>query len=258
MVSSFLSATTLAPGAPSRTVAPPTRPVSGRPADLLAHHRLETITGGPMWEAAERFVHDTYVELGYTAPSARKQVEELVPYASMSVFHAVIDDDDRIIGTVRNIFGTYDELPIGKFHRLDQTDPDPLCELSSLVVSPSMRSTGVIEHLYRVGWLDAFRMGCHAVVAIIDDWLLEVFQGTYRLPFRQIGAGQEYMGGVPVPVALSLDGDDYHDLARHNPLFWAWVLEQIDEDERERWALPPVGGAAAPAPAGSMVFATTR
>lgn len=244
MVSSFLSATTLAPGAPSRTLATPTRPVSGRPADLLSHHRLETITGGPMWEAAERFVHDTYVELGYTAPSARKQVEELAPYASMSVFHAVIDDDDRIVGTVRNIFGTYDDLPIGKFHRLDATDPDPLCELSSLVVSPSMRSTGVIEHLYRVGWLDAFRMGCHAVVAIIDDWLLEVFQETYRLPFRQIGSGQEYMGGVPVPVALSLDGTDYDDLARNNPWFWAWVLEQIDDEEQEQWALPPVGGSA--------------
>lgn len=245
MVSSFLSSSTLVPGAPSRTAESPTRPVSGRPANLLDHHRLETITGGPMWEAAERFVHDTYVELGYTAPSARQQVEELAPYQSMSVFHAVVDDDDRIVGTVRNIYGNYQELPVGKFHRIDDADTDQLCELSSLVVSPSMRSTGVIEHLYRVGWLEAFRMDCHAVVAIIDDWLLDVFQDTYRLPFRQIGTGREYMGGVPVPVALPLDGSDYDDLARVNPLFWAWVLEDLTDDEQVAWGLPPVGGAIA-------------
>ena len=195
-----------------------------------------------MWDAAEAFVHDTYVELGYTAPSASKHVEELAPYEDRSIFHAVVDDDDVIVGTVRNIFGSYDELPIGKFHRIDDADPDPLCELSSLVVSPSMRSTGVIEHLYRRGWLDAFRFDCHAVVAIIDDWLLDVFQDTYRLPFRQIGFGQEYMGGVPVPVALALDGAEYDELARQNPRFWEWTLEDIDLDERGAWGLPPVGG----------------
>ncbi|MCB0977388.1 MAG: hypothetical protein KDB02_08005 [Acidimicrobiales bacterium] len=241
-MSSFLSSSTLAPETQTRQVDRERRSLSGRPADLLDHHRLVTITGGPMWESAERFVHDTYVELGYTAPSARKHVEELAPYESMSIFHAVVDEDDQIVGTVRNIFGSYDDLPVGKFHRIDGVDPDPLCELSSLVVSPSVRSTGVIEHLYRTGWLDAFRMGCHAVVAIIDDWLLDVFQQNYGLPFRQIGSGREYMGGVPVPVALSLDGTDYDDLARRNPLFWEWVLEEVSDSEFEEWALPPVGG----------------
>lgn len=242
-MSSFLSFSTHSPETQQRAFDPAPRQLSGRPAALLDHHQLVTITGGQLWDHAERFVHDTYVELGYTAPSARRHVEELAPYESMSTFHAVIDDDERIVGTVRNIFGSYDELPVGKFHRIDGVDPDPLCELSSLVVSPSMRSTGVIEHLYRAGWLDAFRTGCHAVVAIIDDWLLDVFQQTYGLPFRQIGAGREYMGGVPVPVALSLDGNDYDYLARRNPKFWAWVLEEITEAEAEDWDLPPVGGA---------------
>ena len=139
------------------------------------------------------------------------------------------------MGTIRTIYGAYQSLPIGQFERLDDTDPDPVCELSSLVVDPAQRSTGVIEHLYRAGWLDAWRSRSHAAVALIDDWLLDVFQGTYHLPFRRIGVEREYMGTVPIPVALPLDGDAYRSLAASNPEFWAWTLEAIDADEVVDW-----------------------
>jgi len=255
MVSSFLSSTAITSTTTSRATSAPAKPVSGRPADLLDHHRLVTITGGQMWNAAEAFVHDTYVDLGYTKPSARRQVEELAPYESASTFHAVIDDTDRIVGTVRSIYGTYDELPVGKFHHLDDGGTDPLCELSSLVVSPTMRSTGVIEHLYRVGWSEAYRMECSALVAIIDDWLLDVFTANYRLPFLQIGEGHEYMGGVPVPAVLPLDGH-YEDCIRENPRFAGWMLEIITDDELARWGIePPVGE---PRPVVAPTFATVR
>ena len=117
-----------------------------------------------------------------------------------------MDDEDEVIGVVRTIFGPYDELPVGQFERTDHTHPDPVCELSSLTVRTDVRSTGVIEHLYRAGWLDAFRAGSTTLVALIDDWLLDVFKGTYRLPFDIIGVGQEYMGSTPVPVAMPLAG----------------------------------------------------
>jgi hypothetical protein len=254
MVSSFLASTAIT-STTSKTNPAPTKPVSGRPANLLDHHRLVTITGGAMWNAAEAFVHDTYVQLGYTKPSARRQVEELAPYESASMFHAVIDESDRIVGTVRSIYGTYEDLPVGKFHHLDDAGPDPLCELSSLVVSPTMRSTGVIEHLYRVGWSEAYRMDCVALVAIIDDWLLEVFKENYRLPFLQIGEGHEYMGGVPVPAVLPLDGH-YEDCISQNPKFAGWMLEIASDDELERWGIrPPVDE---PRPVTAPTFATVR
>ena len=214
--------------------------VSGRPRDLQPGHRLITISGGDLWLHAEAFVYEMYVSIGYTEPSPRHQVEELARWADSSRFHAVLDENDRIIGTVRTIFGNYADLPVSQFDRTDHVDPDPVCELSSLVVDHTQRSTGVIEHLYRAGWLDAWRSGSKAVVALIDDWLFEAFRDTYHLPFRQIGVGQHYMGTNPVPVCLPLNGPDYLSLARENPRFWDWTLEALTPEEVRDWDLPIV------------------
>ncbi|MCU1497289.1 MAG: Acetyltransferase family protein [Acidimicrobiales bacterium] len=236
-----------APAPSART----SRPVSGRPADLQPGHRLVTVTLADerMWAACEAFVYEMYVSIGYTESSPRHRVEELAAWADVSRFHAVVDEDDRVIGTVRTIFGSYAQLPVNQFERTDHRDPDPVCELSSLVVDPHQRSTGVIEHLYRAGWLDAWRAGSEALVALIDDWLFEAFQETYRLPFRQIGIGQHYMGSDPVPVSLPLQGHHYLDLARGNPQFWAWTLEAITAAEVRDWDLPIVLVDTADAPA---------
>jgi hypothetical protein len=219
------------------------RPPSGRPAELLPGHRVVTITGGDLWMQAEAFVYDIYRQVGYCDESPRSRVEELARWETRSRLHAVMDDDDDIIGVVRTIFGPYADLPVGQFERTDHSHPDPVCELSSLTVRTDVRSTGVIEHLYRAGWLDAFQSGSTTLVALIDDWLLEVFQGTYRLPFSIIGIGQEYMGSTPVPVAMPLVGPAYQLTADENPDFWAWTLEAIGADEAKAWALPLLTGA---------------
>jgi hypothetical protein len=218
--------------------AAPSRPPSGRPASLLPEHRLLTITGGDMWTRAEAFVYDIYRAIGYCDESPRARVEELARWEERSRFHAVVDGDDDVIGVVRTIFGPYDELPIGQFERTDHSAPNPVCELSSLTVRTDVRSTGVIEHLYRAGWLDAFRAGSTTLVALIDEWLLDVFHGTYRLPFSVVGIGMEYMGSTPVPVAMPLDGPAYRLTAEENPDFWRWTLEAVTEDERAAWHLP--------------------
>lgn len=214
------------------------RPPSGRPAELMPGHRVVTITGGDLWTQAEAFVYDIYRQVGYCEESPRKRVEELARWEDRSRLHAVMDDDDEVIGVVRTIFGPYDTLPVGQFERTDHTQPDPVCELSSLTVRTDVRSTGVIEHLYRAGWLDAFRSESTTLVALIDDWLLDVFQGTYRLPFGVIGIGKEYMGSTPVPVAMPLDGGSYQLTADENPDFWAWTLEAIEPHEVDAWGLP--------------------
>lgn len=188
----------------------------------------------------EAFVYEMYVKIGYTDPSPRHRVEELARWSDQSRFHAVLDENNTVIGTIRTIFGRYAELPVSQFERTDDADPDPVCEFSSLVVDQTQRNTGVIEHLYRAGWIDAWRSGSNAVVALIDDWLLEAFCGHYHLPFRQIGVGQNYMGAVPVPVALPLQGPEYLGLARVNPHFWTWTLEALSAEEVRDWGLPIV------------------
>lgn len=222
---------------------PAHRVPSGRPAALLPDHHLELVTGGDRWVQLEAFVYDIYRQVGYCEESPRRRVEELARWDDRSRFHAVFDGDDEPVGVVRTILGPYDELPVGKFTRTDFRDPDPVCELSSLTVRTDVRSTGVIEHLYRAGWLDALQRGASAVVALIDQWLLDVFVETYHLPFTVIGVAREYMGGVPVPAGLPLGGQHYRPMAASNPDFWAWTLEAMTADEAEAWSMPPVGAA---------------
>ncbi len=188
---------------------------------------------------AEGFLYDIYLDIGYTEKSSRRRVEELVPWADRAHFFAILDENDDVIGTIRTIHGSYGELPVGQFSRTDYSHPDPVCELSSLVVKPNHRSTGVIEHLYRAGWLDAYRAGASAIVGLIDPWLFSVFRDHYALPFVRIGEPHHYMGSDPVPVALPLEGSAYDIVARNNPDFWLWTLEAIDPArDRRAWGLP--------------------
>ncbi len=216
------------------------RAPSGRPADLMPGHRLVRVTGGPEWDRAEAFVHDLYVRIGYTEPNANRRVAELEPYRDRSIFNVVMDEEDRIIGTLRNIYGNYAELPVSAFDRIGEPEPGPVVELSSLVVDPTKRSTGVIDHLYRAGWLDAWRSGASYVVALVDPWLFEVFVDTYRLPFEQVGPPRPYMGGTPLPSSLPLSGAPYRRVATENPDFWSWTLEAVSPTEAAQWDLPIV------------------
>jgi hypothetical protein len=219
---------------------PPAPRVSGRPKELSPGHHVETITGGDRWMQAEAFLYDLYLQLGYCEESPHRRVEEMARWADNSRFHAVIDGHDEIVGTIRTIFGRYDELPVGKFRRTEFSHEDPVCELASLVIRPGDRSTGVIENLYRNGWLDAFRSDSTSVVALIDPWLYRVFKDVYAMPFTVIGESHHYMGSDPVPVGMALDGPTYDDLARRNPEFWAWILEGASAEEIAAWGLPIV------------------
>ena len=83
-------------------------------------------------------------------------------------------------------------------------------------------------------------LGSNAIVALIDEWLYEAFVEVYRLPFRKIGVGQHYMGTDPVPVAMALFGDNYLDMARTNPHFYAWCAAECSPQESADWNMPIV------------------
>jgi len=208
---------------------------SGRPPDLLPHHHLVKITGGDAWMKAEEFVYEIYLKLGYTAESSRHQVEELARFHDTSRFYAVVDEDERVIGTIRAIFGTFDELPVGKFTRVDFEDDGPMCELSSIVVDPSVRSIGIIEHLYREGWADATRSECTAITGLGEKWLLDAFRDTYGLPFVPVGQPKYYMGGDVIPMIMSTSVEGVSEVCRTNPDYFDWNMEVFTEAELERF-----------------------
>jgi hypothetical protein len=216
----------------------PKRAFSGRPPELLEHHRLITITGGDRWMDAEAFVYDMYLSIGYTQPSSKQQVEELARWADQSKFFAVVDPDDEIVGTIRTIYGAYEDLPVSQFERTDFSYPDPLCELSSLVVDNKVRSTGVLEHLFRAGWAETLRSGSSAIVALVDTWLFDAFREAYALPFIQLGQPHFHMGGDVVPVALSTAPEIYEEVAFHNPDFMRWSFEALTDQEMADLRMP--------------------
>jgi predicted N-acetyltransferase YhbS len=219
--------------APTGRIIVPGPTMSGRPPDLLPNHHLVTITGGDRWMDAEAFVYDVYLKLGYTAENSRHQVEELVRFADYSRFHAVCDDDGSIVGTIRAIHGGFEDLPVGKFERIDFEDEDPMCELSSIVVDPSVRSIGIIEHLYREGFADAVRMGANAITGLGERWLLDLFRHTYGFPFVPVGIPKWYMGGEVIPMIVSLSPESMGQIESSNPEFWYWTVDALTPEEIE-------------------------
>lgn len=218
------------------------RVVSGRPADLQADHQLVTITGGDIWMEAEAFVYERYVSLGYADHSSRRRVEELARWSDHSRFHAVIADDGEFIGTVRTIFGPYQDLPVGQFERTNFDDPNPLCELSSLVVKKEFGGSGILDHLFRAGWADGMRLGARGIVALIDTWIFDVLCDLYCMPFSQLGEPHFHMGGDVVPVVMSTSQSAMSQIAHHNPDFYRWNMEALTEAEIRRFGLNNLAG----------------
>ncbi|HRW38719.1 MAG: hypothetical protein KDB04_07235 [Acidimicrobiales bacterium] len=220
--------------APTGRSLPDTPTASGRPPDLQSGLRLATIEDGPQWDKAEHFVYDTYLALGYTDESADEQVEELKAYRSLSRFHCAVDEDDNIVGSLRVILGEYHQLPVGQFPRIDFSDEEPMCHMSSIVVDPAARSTGVIEHLYREGWADGLRWGARTITGLSEKWMLDGFRKVYCMPFVPCGLPEWYMGGEVIPIAMSTSPEAMAEVARTNPEFWWWNIETLTAEEIER------------------------
>lgn len=216
-----------------RTILPSDR-ASGRPPQLQEGVRLEVPDDEASWNRVEEFVYDTYVTLGYTEENCDHQVAELIEYRDRSRFHVAVNEHGGIVGSLRVIFGEFHELPVGHFSRIDFSDEEPMCHMSSIVVDPAARSKGVIEHLYREGWADGVRHGARTITGLSERWMLEGFREIYCMPFVPCGVPQWYMGGEVIPMTMSTSAAAMEQVARANPEFWLWNLEALDDDEIER------------------------
>ena len=101
---------------PSETASPPelTRLRFGPPPSLpknLMH--VVAQPGDAWWDAAAAFVYDEYFRRGWCEESANRRVPDHEPWVEHSTYHIINDTEAGIVGTLRTIIGTFDELPIG-------------------------------------------------------------------------------------------------------------------------------------------------
>lgn len=220
---------------------PDGRRVSGRPLDLAEGLELVILQEeDERWEKAERFVYDTYCEMGYCSVSERNRVEELQDWNDRSEFHVVFDEHETVVGTSRIISDDYERLPIGNFTRTDFADPNPVKELSSVVVAPNLRGFSVVAYLCRSAFVRSMTDDANALVFLLEDGLIDLLANSYALPVRYFGDKRYYMGGDVSPSGMTLRGADFVDTARRNPHYWKWMLEAFTADEVNRYDLPIV------------------
>lgn len=203
----------------------PEAPIAGRPAPLPDGYETVLVSyGESLYSAAEDLEYSIFLASGYVEPNDQQRVLEYDPWLEVSKFIAVIDEDLQPVGVVRVLIDAYDALPVAKLERTDFTLIDPVCEYASLAVSPTKRSTGVAEELYRAVWFHAQEHGATALVAIVDPWLHDLLRDYYGFAFERLGPSVYFMGGDVHPIGWSV-AEPYTSLPSTRPELWAWLLE---------------------------------
>jgi hypothetical protein len=177
-------------------------------------------------DAAERFVHDNYVAVGYIDPNDHQVVLEHEPVRARSWWViATADDTSEVSGCIRLVPGTFDELPCSTVGPITAAPPSGLLvEWCSICVSPSVRGMGLANELHRVAAAETLAAGAVAFLCSVEPWHADVLRRHYGLPLVELGPGEEYMGGHTVPYVLPFD-DGYQHLASVRPgVFW-WLTD---------------------------------
>ncbi len=184
------------------------------------------IAGSGLAERARRLEYEVFKEQGYCASADDGRVSEYGPWEDQSRFHVVVTSEDQLIATVRTTAGSYDELPVGKFERWESYPANPVVEYASLVVPRDARGAGGAEALYRSVVHEAVAIGAHGLVAIGEQWLLDLLNDVYDFGFRQLGPSRWYMGGECFPMGTSMT-DLWSHLRSRQPTLYHWFMEGI-------------------------------
>ncbi len=195
------------------------------PAPLPEGWNIGEASGSQIGEA-ERLEYEVFRAAGFCEETGTHRTKEFEPWRDVSAFQVVTSPDGTIQGTVRVMIGDYDTLPVGSFERIAEYPPDPVLEYASLALAPDQRRMGVAEALYRAVWLKAVRHNTGGIVAISEDWLIELLNANYGFGFMQLGAPRWYMGGECFPMGIALPPL----LARmkNQPAFLRWLTEVVD------------------------------
>jgi hypothetical protein len=192
--------------------------------------------GSELWHRCSSFHYDQYLKLGWVEPNPNRVVLEYEAWSSGDVaFHAAFDVHNRLIGTLRTVFGPLHDQPLATVCRdLAPSDQHDRCvEFASLVVDPSVKSLGAAEALYASGFAWTVTHQAEHILALVDSWLFEIFRDTYSIPFEPLGEPVPYLGTTPLPLAVSVE-----DLARSvsagNPRFWSVLTSDVNPDAFSR------------------------
>lgn len=186
--------------------------------------------GDHLFDEAERLEYQSFVAEGFCGTSDSGRVGEYEPWREWSVFHVVKDNDDQLVGVVRGLVGEFRDLPVGHFVTTVEVPPNPVYEYASLAVVKEGRSLGVAEALYRSVWNHAVRCGVGGLVAIVEEWLLNLLTDHYCFGFERLGPTEWYMGGHCLPAGGQLARISCQ-LPDERPKLWSFLTETLSADE---------------------------
>ena len=230
-----------APATPSRQA----RPAAIDPLRNFAPERLEagmctrtTTPETPLGVRAEGFVYDVFRTSGFCAESPRRHVEESEPWRPGSHLHIVLDEDsDEILGVVRTILGSHDQLPVSRFEATVDVPAGLLCEIGSLAVKADLRGLGVANELHRMAFLDGIRHHAAGFCFLVEQWMFDFFGAQYGLPVRALAEPEFFMGGEIVPTGMWLP-EMLLVIAECRPLVYEWAVEDLEETLHIELGLP--------------------
>ncbi len=197
---------------------------------------------------AEQFVYDVFRTSGFCAESPRRHVEETEPWRGGSMLHVITDDGDdgqdvgepgAIVGVVRTIRGTFDELPVSRFDPEVPVPEGVLCEIGSLAVKSDQRGLGVANELHRAAFLAGIRDRCDGFCFLIEEWMFDFFAGVYGLPVRRLAPPSHFMGGDIVPTGMWMP-EMLRVIARIRPNVYRWAVEDLEQNLHVELDLPMV------------------
>ena len=180
-----------------------------------------------LFKRAEALEYETFVTEGFCMAEPHHRVVSYDRWRDQSTFHVALEGDD-VKGVIRCIIGTFEDLPIGHFKITDDVPPDPLCEYASLAIGASARSFGVAEALYRSVWQHALRESTSGLVAIAEEWLLDLLRDHYGFGFHAVGPAEWYMGGDCLPIVAS-HAEIVERLPSERPGLLRYLLHRLHE-----------------------------
>jgi hypothetical protein len=104
------------------------------------------------------------------------------------------------------MFGRFDDLQVGQFGRFRPWPPDPVLEYGSVAVRRHARKTGTAAWLYRFVAHEAFRLGANGLVAVTEQWTMDLINSSFPMGMEKIGPSKWYMGGECFPMGATLEG----------------------------------------------------
>lgn len=209
------------------------------PEPLDPQLRLEHVSPfSELGDRAEQFVYDTYRVSGFCKESPRRWVEETDPWREGSTLH-VVTDQDEILGVLRTMAGTIDQLPASQFVPNIPMRTGRLLEGGSLAVKADHRGLGIANELHRLMFQIGIQEQVEGWCMLIDSWMADFLRDVYAFPTRIFSERRQFMGGHIEPIVVWVD-ELIHEMSTRRPKLYQHAIATLTPEEIVRFDLPIV------------------